>query len=88
MIVVDTNILVRYLTNDDPEQSLQEKELLKNSKTILVTKTVLLECEWVLRSAYKLPRESILNCLMTVCGLPNVIVENAKHILTAIEYYQ
>ncbi len=87
MIAVDTNILVRYAVNDDPVQSQQAKALLKNTKTIFISKTALLEFEWVLRSAYKLPRESILYAMLTICGLPNVTVENAWQVSQASELY-
>ncbi|MGZ5007097.1 MAG: PIN domain-containing protein [Methylobacter sp.] len=57
MIAVDTNILVRYVVNDDLVQAQQAKALLKSASAVFIAKTTLLECEWVLRSAYKLPRK-------------------------------
>ena len=87
MIAVDTNILVRYATNDEIIQSQQAKALLKNTEAIFVSKTTLLEFEWVLRSAYKLSRESILHSILTICGLPNVTVENAWQVAQACELY-
>ncbi|MGZ8220162.1 MAG: PIN domain-containing protein, partial [Methylobacter sp.] len=51
MIAVDTNILVRYAVNDELVQSQQAKALLKNTDAIFISKTTLLEFEWVLRSA-------------------------------------
>ena len=53
MIAVDTNILVRYLTNDDAEQAQLAIDLLNGSEHIWLPKTVLLETEWVLRSVNK-----------------------------------
>jgi predicted nucleic-acid-binding protein len=88
MIAVDTNILVRYVVNDDPVQAQQAKALLKNTSAIFIAKTTLLECEWVLRSAYKLPRESILHSLLTICGLPNVSIENAWQVAQTCELYR
>lgn len=87
MIAVDTNILVRYAVNDDPVQSQQAKALLKKAESIFVSKTTLLEFEWVLRSAYKLPRESILHSILTICGLPNLTVESAWQVAQACELY-
>jgi len=87
MIAVDTNILVRYAVNDDPVQSQQAKALLKKTESIFVSKTTLLEFEWVLRSAYKLPRESILHSILTICGLPNFTVESAWQVAQACELY-
>lgn len=45
MIAVDTNILIRYLTNDDPTQSALALKILSIEKEIFVAKTVLLETE-------------------------------------------
>ena len=87
MIAVDTNILVRYAVNDDPVQSQQAKALLKNTQAIFISKTTLLEFEWVLRSAYKLPRESILHSILTICGLPNLTVESVWQVFQACELY-
>lgn len=87
MIAVDTNILVRYAVNDDPIQSQQAKAVLKNTELIFVSKTTLLEFEWVLRSAYRLTRESILHSILTICGLPNLTVENAWQVVQACELY-
>jgi predicted nucleic-acid-binding protein len=87
MIAIDTNILVRYATNDEPIQSQQAKALLKNAEAIFISKTTLLEFEWVLKSAYKLPRESILRSILTICGLPNLTIENAWQVAQACELY-
>ena len=87
MIAVDTNILVRYVTNDDLVQSRQAKALLENAQAIFISKTTLLEVEWVLRSAYKLPRESILKSILTICGWPNLTVENPWQVAQACEFY-
>ncbi|MDD5320770.1 MAG: type II toxin-antitoxin system VapC family toxin [Methylococcales bacterium] len=87
MIAVDTNILVRYAANDEPIQSQQAKALLKNAEAIFISKTTLLEFEWVLRSAYQLPRESILRSILTICGLPNLAVENAWQVSQACDLY-
>jgi len=51
MIAVDTNILVLYIVNDDIEQARQAKELL-GENAVFISKTVILETEWVLRDVY------------------------------------
>jgi len=53
MIAVDTNVLVRLLTGDDPAQTQRAVELFAQ-ESILIPKTVLLETEWVLRYRYEL----------------------------------
>jgi len=50
---VDTNIIGRFLTGDDPGQSEKARAVLKRSD-IFVAEMVMLEVEWVLRHAYSL----------------------------------
>ena len=87
MIAVDTNILVRYVTNDDPHQARQALKLLGSKETIFVAKTVLLETAWVLRAVYELPDASVERALLQVLGLPNVVVEDPSEVAQALGYY-
>jgi predicted nucleic-acid-binding protein len=87
MIAVDTNILVRILTNDDPAQARRAIELLK-SDGIFIPKTVLLETEWVLRHAYGIARSSIITGFQKLLGLSNVSVEDPDSIYHAISWYE
>ena len=52
MISVDTNIVVRLLTQDDEVQYQKSLEIFQ-SPEIFIADTVILETEWVLRFAYK-----------------------------------
>ncbi len=51
MLAVDTNIVLRYLVKDDAAQSARARDIVE-SAPIFVSLTVVLECEWVLRSLY------------------------------------
>lgn len=67
MKAVDTNVLVRFLVQDDETQAqiatnlLNDAEMLK--QPLFVSNVVLLELMWVLRSVYDVPREAILSSL-------------------------
>ncbi len=87
MIAVDTNLLVRILTNDDPIQARRAVKILK-SDDIYIPKTVLLETEWVLRHAYEIGRPNIINGFQKLLGLPNVSVEDPDSIYQAISWYE
>ncbi|MGD9262268.1 MAG: type II toxin-antitoxin system VapC family toxin [Desulfobacterales bacterium] len=87
MIAVDTNLLVRILTNDDPTQAHRAVKLLK-SDDIFILKTVLLETESVLRHAYKISRSNIILGFQKLLGLPNVSVEDPDSIYQAISWYE
>ena len=88
MIAIDTNILVRYLTNDDPQQASLAVNLLNSKEQIWLSKTVLLETEWVLRAVYSLKSDKILQGLLHVLGLPNIVSEQAMEVAFALDYYK
>lgn len=87
MISVDTNVLVRIVTNDDPVQAKRALHVFARN-TIFIPKTVLLEMEWVLRHAYKLDRQAILTTFHTILGLPKVEIENLDGVRQAISGYE
>jgi len=55
VIAVDTNIIIRFLVNDDPKQFKKAYSIF-NTKEIFIPDTVILETEWVLRYAYEFSR--------------------------------
>ena len=87
MISVDTNVIVRLLTGDDPLQ-FEKSKILFSTDTIFIPTTVVLECEWVLRYAYQFKQSEITNAFESLFGLPNVQLENPLTISNAIHWYQ
>jgi predicted nucleic-acid-binding protein len=87
MLAVDTNVIVRIVTNDDPEQARRAVALFERER-IFVAKTVLLEVEWVLRFSYQLPREVIAPTLRKVIGLHQLEVENPDEVFIALDGYE
>ena len=84
MIAIDTNVVVRLLTNDDPTQATRAADLLARER-ILVPKTVLLETEWVLRYSYEIPQPVVLAAIRKLLGLSQVAAEDATAIARALE---
>lgn len=82
---VDTNVVVRYLTGDDPAQADKARAVI-GQKPVFVPRTVLLEAEWVLRAVYDLPPEQIIPALRALAGLPGVSVENAGLVAKAMDW--
>ncbi len=85
MRAVDTNIIVRYLTGDDPAQADKVRALFSQEQ-IFVPRTVLLEVEWVLRGVYEIPSERIIPALRALAGLPSVSVEDATLVAKAMDW--
>ena len=87
MIAVDTNILVRIVTNDQPEQAQRAARLLLN-QAVFISKTVILELEWVLRHSYKLDRKVIFATLQNILATHNFTVEQRSTIEQALLWYE
>jgi predicted nucleic-acid-binding protein len=87
MLAVDTNLVVRLLANDDAMQARRVAALFAVEK-IFISKTVLLESEWVLRFSYELPPNVILQALRNIIGLPNVMVEQPREIAEALDGFE
>jgi predicted nucleic-acid-binding protein len=85
MLAVDTNILVRYLTRDDPRQAVRAKRLVDDND-VFVAVTVLLETERVLRSVHRMTPAEIVEALTDFVGLPRVTVEDPLAIAQALEW--
>ena len=83
MLAFDTNVLVRLFANDDSKQHLTVVRLLRK-EPIWISKTVLLETEWVLRSGYGFSPDRIQEALTRLLGLPNVDVEDASIVAQAL----
>jgi predicted nucleic-acid-binding protein len=87
MLAADTNILVRYLKKDDPAQAQLAKNLLDN-QDVLVTTSVMLETEWVLRTLYKIKADELARALRFLAGLPHIVVEDPDLIMQAITWLE
>jgi predicted nucleic-acid-binding protein len=87
MLAVDTNVVVRYLTDDDAAQSRIARRLI-DENPIWLLPTVLLETEWVLRSLYAYSRERIHAGLTAFIGLRSVSLEHQERIAEALDWFE
>jgi predicted nucleic-acid-binding protein len=83
VVAVDTNVLIRLVTNDHAAQAARAAVAFR-SGPIFICKSVLLEAEWVLRYSYDLDTAAILRALRAVLGLANVSVEDPAAAVTAL----
>jgi predicted nucleic-acid-binding protein len=86
LTATDTNVLVRLVTRDDPEQAERAAALFRSGE-IFVAKTVLLETEWVLRYSYGLDRQALHRTLRTLLGYPALVIEDRAAVLRALGWY-
>lgn len=87
MIAIDTNLLVRILTNDDPLQARRAAKILR-SDDVFIPKTVILETQWVLKYAYAIRKEDIISGFYKLLGLSNVYPEDSETVAQAISWYE
>lgn len=85
MLAVDTDVLVRIVTEDDAQQSPKARRLVAENE-IFISKTVLLELEWVLRRTYRLPAIDVLHHLRSFARLHQATVEDAVHVAKALDW--
>lgn len=93
MIAVDTNILARYYVDDptDPEAADQRplaERLIRESSSVHVPVTVILEFAWVLRAFYSFTVADCARAMEHLIGLPNVQVEDWPAVQEALRLYR
>ncbi|GBU24566.1 hypothetical protein R83H12_01200 [Fibrobacteria bacterium R8-3-H12] len=86
MSLVDTNIILRYLLNDIPEQSEIARLELKSGNVKILTQVVA-EVIYVLSKIYKISRKEISENLLKIFSLDGVIVENEEIVVFAVTEY-
>src|ERR1700735_56802 len=87
MLAIDPNVVVRSLVDDDHDQYVRAEQLVENA-TIFVANTVLLECEWVLRSGYGYEPLKLVEAIRACAGLPSVTHESPKRAATALAWHE
>lgn len=87
MIAIDTNILVRIVTQDDPEQARRAVDLLAG-QAVFISKTVMLELEWVLRYSYNLNRSRINETLLKILVTENFTIEHITAVDRALTWHR
>lgn len=83
MTAVDTNVLVRFLTDDHPRQSAGARSLFA-SVPVWISKTVLLETARVLGARYSFEDGAIASAFQKLLGLDNVHVEDEAGVGAAL----
>lgn len=89
--LVDTNLIVRYLVQDQEKQAKAAGKLFdacdRGEVVIVVLPAVLAECVFVLESFYEHPREDVSSALITLISTPGVEIRAPEIHLDALERY-
>lgn len=88
---LDANILLRFLTNDIPDQALRCEKLLdeiqEGNALVFLADITLADVVWTLEKYYQLPREDIRHALTRIIELKGLQFSNKSQALTALTYY-
>lgn len=85
---VDTNVLVRHLTDDPPEQARRATAILEKAERLILTDVVVAELVYVLESYYERPRRQIAESVQSLLALSSIAVSNHDLLLRALELYE
>lgn len=88
MIGLDTNILVRYLTGDDPIQSAKAREVFEQRLSArnpgFVSVVAMVETVWVLDRAYGFAAQEIATAIERMLQIEVLVIENEQEVFSAM----
>jgi predicted nucleic-acid-binding protein len=88
VIGLDTNVLIRYLTQDDPAQSAKANQLIEKRLTHsdpgFISIVVMVEAAWVLDRAYGFSRQEIASAIERILQSDVFVVQYEQDIFTAM----
>lgn len=90
MIGLDTNVLVRYIMQDDAKQAAKATKLIESLSPEhpgFVTLVSVIELVWVLSSCFDLTREQISQALDALLRAKQLVVDQADQVVRALRTY-
>lgn len=85
---LDTNVLVRHITGDPPDQAPRATHYLQQADEVLLPDLILAEVAYVLESFYRMPRGEVANALRASLTFPAVRVTDQVLLLRTVELYE
>jgi len=89
MIGLDTNVLARYYIDDDADaqaqrQQLAARRLVESGQPLMVSKSVILELEWVMRGYYGFDQDEVASVIRHLLEQAHITVEDRDVIERAL----
>lgn len=91
MIALDTNVLARFLTQDEPDQARAATDLISDltvDSPGFICREVLVELVWVLQRSYKFSRTDISSVLEGLLSASELVIEEADAIGSILQFYE
>lgn len=90
MIGLDTNVLVRYIMQDDAKQSPKATKLIESldaENPGYITMVSIVELYWVLTSSYELTGQQVAQALEAILRTKQLLVERADQVMRALRVF-
>ena len=91
MKFVDTNIFIRFITNDIPQKAdaceILFRKAVEGKESLFTTDLVIAEIVWVLESYYELGQNEVQDKVEKILNTPNLVCQNKDIILNALTLY-
>ncbi|HWE63288.1 MAG TPA: PIN domain-containing protein [Chloroflexota bacterium] len=88
---LDTNILLRHLLQDVPEQSSRAsayiRQVAQGTQKVRIAATVIFETVFTLQRSYHVPKQDIAAALLPLLELPGIVLPGKRLFRVAFEYY-
>lgn len=92
MIGLDTNILVRFLAADDPEQAKRAKAVFQSAvetgESLYISKIVLCELVWVLDRGYRFDRPALASVIDDLLRADHLVFEDREQVRRALDAFE
>jgi predicted nucleic-acid-binding protein len=76
-MIADTNVLLRFVLDDDPEQYKLALDAMEKAEDVVVTNHALCEMVWVLHSRYSVSRDNIKATIVRLRETRNIVLDSA-----------
>jgi predicted nucleic-acid-binding protein len=89
VIAIDTNVLLRYLLDDNQTQAKKATKLIKGEEIVLVTDVVLVETIWTLKGKkYQLKKPDLVAVIQALFKEYNIRFEHGQTVWMALNDYR
>jgi len=86
--VLDTNVLVRHLTADPPEQAARATSFLAGAEELILPDIVVAELVYALETVYRVERRQVAELVRAAIAFPAIVVLDEVLLLRALELYE
>lgn len=87
-VLLDTNVVLRYLTRDPPAQATRGETFLRRSRELVLLEIVVAEMVYVLDSVYGWPRQRTAEAIRSLLALPSIVAQGREVLLRAADVYE